>query len=279
MIALEILVVIVLLALSAFFSGAEAAFFSLKKSSLARTKENERVVELLNQPRRLLITIITGNTLVNTFMAFLAALVTVHAAQRAGANVSVMVAIEAVVLAVVILLLSEITPKILAIRNSAYYARRISFPIKVVSHVLYPVASLLYNLTHFLTGWLPASKEELFDSEAELRALADLGADRGSLNEEERQMIKSVFNYGETAVREIMVPRIDIVAVGDSTTIQKAIQIVRESRFSKFPVYKKNIDTIEGILYAKDLLEYLDGKKNGLDILSLCREPFFGAES
>lgn len=279
MIVLDIFLFVVLLSISAFFSGAEAAFFSLKKSSLGKTKDTERIIELLNQPRRLLITLLTGNTIINTAMAFFAALITADIALKAGANVPLLVAVETVVLTVVILLVSEITPKILAIKNSEKYARRTALPIRVIVLILYPLASLLYNLTHFLTGWIPLKKEVLFDSETDLRTLTDLGVDRGTLNEEERQMIKSVFDYGETAVREIMVPRIDIVGIEKGKTIKKAIEIIRETRFSKFPVYNKTIDAVEGMLYAKDLLPYLQGDKNGQDVLSLCREPFFVPES
>lgn len=279
MIVLEIIIFVLLLAFSAFFSGAEAAFFSLAKSSRNRIKESEQVMEILSRPRRLLITLLTGNTVVNTVMAFLAALITADIAVKAGANVAVLVAVETVVLTVVILLVSEITPKILALKNSEKYAKRISLPVRVASLVLYPVAALLYNFTHFVTSWLPFRKEELFESRAELRALADVGADRGSLNEEEREMIKSVFDYGETAVREIMVPRIDVVGIEKDTPVKRAMEIIRSTRLSKFPVYDKTIDAIEGVLYAKDLLPYLNGSKNAHNLLSFCREPFFVPES
>ena len=278
-ILLESLLFIVLLAISAFFSGAEAAFFSLKKSSLNRSKEMEQIVELLHRPRRLLITILTGNTIVNTTMAVFAAFVTADIAFKAGISVPLLLAAETIILTIVILLVSEITPKILAIKNSKKYSRRMSFPIRMVTLILYPLAAPLYNLTHFLTKWIPTKKEELFDSEAELRVLADLGADRGTLDEEEGEMIKSVFDYGETAVREIMVPRIDVVGIEKDTTVEKTIQIIQETRFSKFPVYNNTIDTIEGVLYAKDLLSYINGDGNGKDILLLCREPFFVPES
>jgi len=279
MIFLEILLFVILLSISAFFSGAEAAFFSLKKTSVKREKEMERIFELLNRPRRLLITILTGNTIVNTTMAIFAAFVTADIAFKAGISVPLLLAAETIILTVVILLVCDITPKILAIKNSEKYSKRVSLPIRVVSFILYPLAAPLYNLTHIITKWIPIKSEELFDSEAELRVLADLGADRGTLNEEESEMIKSVFDYGETAVREIMIPRIDIVGIEKETTLKKAIDIIRETRFSKFPVYNNTIDSIEGMLYAKDLLPHVNSERQKEDILSLCREPFFVPES
>lgn len=279
MILLEIAIFIVLLGGSAFFSGSEAAFFSLRNSTLPMTGENERIIRLLERPRRLLITILTGNTLINTSMAFMAALITADVARTAGASLPILLAVETVVVTLIILLVSEITPKVLAIRHSEQFARRLSLPIKIVSFVLYPLAALLYNITHFLTRWIPWKKEALFDSPGELQALADLGADRGSLKHQEREMIKSVFDYGETAVREIMVPRIDVVGMDQTTPVNKAIEIIRTSGFSKFPVYKGDIDSIEGILYAKDLLPYLNGSEVSTEILSLCRKPLFVPES
>lgn len=279
MILLDIAIFIVLLAVSAFFSGSEAAFFSLKYSTLQRSGESEPILRLLERPRRLLVTILTGNTIVNTAMAFLAALITADIAVRAGANLPMLLAVETVVVTLVILLVSEITPKILALRHSEDYARRASLAIKIVSFILYPLAALLYNLTHFFTRWIPWKKESLFDSPAELQALADLGADRGTLKDQERRMIKSVFDYGETAVREIMVPRIDVVGMDHTTSVSEAINIVRSSHFSKFPVYKGDIDSIEGILYAKDLLPHLNGSDDATEILSLCRKPQFVPES
>ncbi|MFQ6616920.1 MAG: hemolysin family protein [Fidelibacterota bacterium] len=279
MILLDVAIFIILLAASAFFSGSEAAFFSLKVPALHKSDENERILKLLERPRRLLITLLTGNTIINTTMAFLAALITADIAHRSGANLAVLVGVETVVVTLVILLVSEITPKILALRHSEEYARRASMSIKIFSFVLYPVAALLYNITHFFTRWIPWKKEGLFDSPAELQALADLGADRGMLKDQERQMIKSVFDYGETAVREIMVPRIDVVGMDITTPVDRAVEIVRTSPFSKFPVYEGDIDSIEGILYAKDLLPYLNGSDGKSEILSLCRKPLFVPES
>lgn len=92
-------------------------------------------------------------------------------------------------------------------------------------------------------------------------------------------MIKSVFDYGDTAVREIMVPRIDMVGIDREINLKEAIKTIKESKFSKFPVYNGNLDSIEGILYAKDVLPQMNGFNENSDIISLCREPYFVPES
>lgn len=279
-IALEVILFIVLLALSAFFSGAEAAFFSLKKSKKKQQLISSQVWNLLSNPRRLLITILTGNTIVNTILAFFAAIITADIAGNTGVSIPLFLIIETIILSIVILLVSEITPKILAIRNSAVFAGKVALPIKIVSTFLFPLAALLYNFTRLITSWIPHKEEELFDSEEELKTLADLGADRGTLREEERRMIKSVFDLDETAVREIMVPRIDIVSIEQNTSLKNAISVIRENRLSKFPIYEDNIDRIRGILYAKDVLPYINREDiNEIKVTSLIRQPFFVPET
>ncbi|HJL85425.1 MAG TPA: hemolysin family protein, partial [Candidatus Marinimicrobia bacterium] len=109
--------------------------------------------------------------------------------------------------------------------------------------------------------------------------LADMGAESGSIEREESEMIKSVFDYGDTAVREIMVPRIDMVGIDREINLKEAIKTIKESKFSKFPVYNGNLDSIEGILYAKDVLPQMNGFNENPDIISLCREPYFVPES
>ncbi len=274
----EILLFLALLTLSALFSGAEAAFFSISKRGLA-SEESEEVASLLSNPKRLLVTLLTGNTIANTGMAILAALITADIALRLELNTAVLMAVETVVITVTILLLSEITPKILAIRNSERFATKVSLPVRIFMLILYPVAVPLYGVTHLLSRLFRFKRETLFDSEDELVALADLGAESGSIEPEESEMIKSVFDYGDTAVREIMVPRIDIVGIENSATMDEAIAVVKESKLSKFPVYSDNLDTINGILYAKDVLPHINGEADTESIASLLREPYFVPES
>ena len=274
----EILLFLALLTLSALFSGAEAAFFSISKRGLA-SEESEEVASLLSNPKRLLVTLLTGNTIANTGMAILAALITADIALRLELNTAVLMAVETVVITVTILLLSEITPKILAIRNSERFATKVSLPVRIFMLILYPVAVPLYGVTHLLSRLFRFKRETLFDSEDELVALADLGAESGSIEPEESEMIKSVFDYGDTAVREIMVPRIDIVGIENSATVDEAIAVIKESKLSKFPVYRDNLDTIDGILYAKDVLPHINGEAGTESIASLLREPYFVPES
>lgn len=266
------------MALSALFSGAEAAFFSINKKGLT-PHEMKDVLYLLNNPRRLLITLLTGNTIVNTIMAILAALITADIALSLEINIALLMSLETIVVTLTILLLSEITPKIMAIRNSVRFAGNVSTTIRIFSFLLYPIAIPLYGLTNLISRLIPIKREILFDSEDELVTLANLSAKSGSIKQEESEMIKSVFDYGDTAVREIMVPRIDIIGIDHDANINKAIKIIKKTKFSKFPIYHENLDSIQGILYAKDVLPHIKGNKTIRNISSLCREPYFVPES
>lgn len=274
----EIALFVFLLALSSLFSGAEAAYFSLKKVTPS-LEQNRNVMALLENPRRLLITLLTGETIVNSAMAILAALVTADVALRLNVNVAILMGVETVIITVTILLVSDITPKLLAIRKSEQFARSVSLPIRLLALILYPIAVPLYTFSHLLSKILPFDRESLFDSEDELMVLADLGAESGSIEHEEKEMIKSVFDYGDTAVREIMVPRIDIIGIDREASLEQAVRTIRESKLSKFPVYSGNLDSIDGILYAKDVLRRRSGEIEKGDLISLCREPYFVPES
>ena len=260
MIVTEIFLFLFLLILSSIFSGSETAYFSLDKNQLSSKDENE-VISLLQNPKRLLIILLTGNTIVNSAMAILAALITADIAEALDLNLTALMIIETLVVTLTILILSEITPKVIAIRNSVLFAKKVSVPIRIFMLLLYPIAVPIYNITNIISKLLPIKREVLFDSEDELVALANIGAESGSIEHEESEMIKSVFEYGDTAVREIMIPRIDIIGININISINKAIEIIKETKFSKFPIYIDNLDSIQGILYAKDILPFINKGK------------------
>ena len=278
MIVGEIFLFLFLLILSSIFSGSETAYFSLDKNQLSSKDENE-VISLLQNPKRLLIILLTGNTIVNSAMAILAALITADIAEALKLNLTALMIIETLVVTLTILILSEITPKVIAIRNSALFAKKVSIPIRIFMFLLYPIAVPIYNITNIISKLLPIKREVLFDSEDELVALANIGAESGSIEHEESEMIKSVFEYGDTAVREIMIPRIDIIGININVSINKAIEIIKETKFSKFPIYIDNLDSIQGILYAKDILPFINKKTEYDNISSLGRDAYFVPES
>ncbi|MBD3273730.1 MAG: DUF21 domain-containing protein [Candidatus Marinimicrobia bacterium] len=282
-IAVEIIIFIGLLILSSFFSGSETALFSLKEHDLARMKEetgfaNQRVIRLLEKPKRLLVTILTGNTIVNVAMGVIAAILATLIASEYQVNEVLAVTVQVILVTIIILLFGEITPKILAVTHSKKMSRVISFPLNLIFKILYPVASVLYNFTRFVTRILGIKKENLFLSEDEIRTLVEVSEIQGALQEQEKNMIYSIFEFGNTYVREIMIPRIDMIAAKSSSKVREVIELIKNHQFARLPVYDKRVDNINGIIFAKDLLPYTAENSTNVEIAMLSRPAYFVPE-
>ena len=122
-------------------------------------------------------------------------------------------------------------------------------------------------------------KEKIFDTEEELKILAEVSEEQGTLKSEESEMIQSIFEFRDKTVHEIMTPRVDMIALPSSASMDKLMDIIKEEQYSKIPIFKDKIDNIRGILYAKDILPYLLGSRPKVSLLTLSREPFFVPES
>ena len=126
---------------------------------------------------------------------------------------------------------------------------------------------------------MPIKKEQTFDSEEELMMVAEVGEEEGTLDHEESDMIQSVLEFKNKLVKEILTPRVDVVALDSTGTLDDAMDVIMNKKYSKIPVYKNRIDNIKGILYAKDIIPYLIGSRPEIDLLKLTREPYFIPET
>ena len=232
----------------------------------------------MQNPRRLLITILTANTLVNVGIAGGAALVAAHLAARLGLARSLVVSIEVVIVTFLVLVIGEITPKISAIRRAEGWARLLSWPLLVVHTILSPFAGLLYRVITLALRTVGIGPRGVDLSEEDVRALVDVGEERGTLEAAEKRMLHSLFDFGDTTVREIMVPRTDMAAVSATDSYDKVIRIIKEKSFSRIPVYDQQIDDIKGILYVRDLLPYARTQPKRVNLLQIARPPFFVPE-
>ncbi|MBC8256139.1 MAG: HlyC/CorC family transporter [Candidatus Marinimicrobia bacterium] len=271
-----IIIFIFLLILSAFFSGTETAYFHIRKH---RKETPEKIKSVLDSPQRLLVSLLTGNTIVNVTIAFIAAYITANAADEYKWSESTLILMEVLIVSFVILVFGEILPKMIAIKNSKEFALRMYTPLKVMMFILSPIAQGFNAITNVVIKVLPFRKEKIFDSEEELIILAELGEEEGTLQEEESDMIQSIFDFKEKTVGEIITPRVDIVSLKSDESIDKAMDIIGERQFSKIPIYKETIDNIKGILYAKDIIPYLMGSRPNVNLQTLARQPFFVPET
>ncbi|MFH0765940.1 MAG: hemolysin family protein [Calditrichota bacterium] len=280
---LKLAVIVLLLVLSAFFSSVESAFFSLSRSALDRLRESsdsraKRAARLMDNPRRLLATILTGNTIVNTAAAALAALAAADLALRWDVNPNLAVTLEILLVSGIILFFSELTPKLLALRNPEKWAVQSSGGLAICRVLLMPLAEPLAFFSATLARVLGIKQHNVLAlSEEEIRALVQVGHAHGALELEERRMIHSIFEFGDTIVREVMVPRIDVVAVDLNVPLEELLQLVDSRGHSRIPVFNKTIDNIVGVIHAKDLLQVTQNPSR-YDLSKLSRPAYYVPE-
>ena len=271
-----IFIIILLIILSAFFSASETSFFNIKKHQ----KVSSRVAVLLKKPRELLTFILIGNTLVNIAIGSIAANYTLnviqHQIQIPKEN---LLLIEVIVVTIVILIFGEIIPKSFAIRYSIYFSNIISLPFSILLKIFKPIFFVFYKISDLIIKLNPFKKEKIFDSEEELKMLTELVEKEGTIQHTESEMIQSVFDFDDKLVKEILTPRVDIIGIDSKSTLDQAMDLITNKKFSKLPVYVDTIDNIKGILYAKDIIPYLMGSRSSINLLKLSRTPIFIPET
>ena len=275
------LVLIFLLIFSALISGSETAFFSLSQTALDnlsnKSKEENKVVQLLSKPKKLLATILITNNFINILIVLLFASLGEELFfnfKLAVFGIQVRFLIEVVLVTFLILLFGEVLPKVYASRNSLKFAGFMAKPISILNTLLTPLSQPLINLTNGLENRL-GSKKNNFSVEKLSEALELTSND--ATTKDEQKILEGIVNFGNTETVQIMKPRIDIFALSDTASYEEVLEKILKKGYSRNPVYKENIDTIIGVLYAKDLLAHLD--KTTFKWQNLLREPFFVPEN
>tara|TARA_B100000614_G_scaffold56184_1_gene48928 strand:+ start:8988 stop:10235 length:1248 start_codon:yes stop_codon:yes gene_type:complete len=265
---------------SAFFSGSEIAFLNLKKSNKDIPKN---ILQITQNSKKLLVGLLSGNTIVNVSIAFIGAFF-IHTvfypmAVEYDWPSPLVYFIEIIVVSFVLLIFGEIIPKVFAIRNSLRFAKTVYFPLKLFFYFLSPLIYILYQFSIFFERILDVKDEKIFDSEEELKILTELGEEQGTLEEEESEMIQSIINFNDKYAGEILTPRVDIIGIEASSSLDDVMDIISKEQFSKIPVYVESIDQIKGIIHAKDVTPYLSGSRPNINLLSIARPPFFAPEN
>lgn len=261
-ISIETTIMILGLLISALYSGSEVAFFSLvnQLDQLNRDPDYEskdsRIIKMLEKPRRLLATILIGNTFANIVTSVLAAVITGKIAIYYGLPMTIVYAAEIVVLTFMILILSEITPKVIAINNPLKVSRRMCTFIYANFWLLTPVSKLIAESTMKLEKSLPKPSNRM--TTEDIKTMAEVSEKEGSIHGDEREIIENVIEFGNTAVREIMTSRVNIVAVSVDSTLPEVIELIQEKGLSRMPLYENDLDTIIGVIYTKDVLPYIN---------------------
>lgn len=273
-----ILILLILVCGSAFFSASETALTSLNKIKLRNmTEENvknaDKVQKLIDDPNKLLSSILIGNNLVNNAAA---ALTTMIAVSLLGGQSGVGAA--TMVITIIILIFGEITPKTLASQNAEKVSLAVANIISAIVFISTPVVKVMNLITNVLIKILGGNSTEKTPTitEAELKTMVNVSHEEGVLEVDERRMINNVFDFGDLKAKDVMTPRTDMICVEDTITYDEIVSIFKEERFSRLPVYHESVDNIVGILYVKDII-FID--EQHFRIIDYMREPFFTYES
>lgn len=274
---IQILIVAVLLCLSAFFSSAETALTTVNKMrmrSLAESgdKAAARVMKITEDPGKMLSTILVGNNIVNLSAS---SLMTTLTMQMFG---SAAVGIATGILTLLILVFGEITPKTLSTLYSEKIALAYSGVIYWLMVVMTPVIFLVNQLSLgvLLLFRVDPNKKKEAITEDELRTIVEVSHEEGVIESEEKKMINNVFDFGESVARDIMVPRIDMVFVDVESTYEELMEIFRQERFTRMPVYEDSTDNVIGIINMKDLILY--NQDQPFSVRDYLRQPHYTYE-
>ncbi|PIE48866.1 MAG: magnesium/cobalt efflux protein [Flavobacteriales bacterium] len=270
-----IIALLLLLICSALISGAEVAFFSLTKTILndkPNSSKKSLIISQLEQPKKLLVTILIANNFVNILIVLLFAFLGEYFFSETFSS-TLRFFIEVVLITFLILLFGEVLPKIYANRNAFSFASIMVYPIRALNVLLTPVSVPLMKLTKIAENLNDKPKElnvETLSQALELTSNEDTTKD-------EKRILQGIVSFGNTDTIQVMCPRMDIFGLSEEQPFLEVVKLIVEKGHSRIPVYKENIDKITGILYAKDLLPHLNKKK--FKWTSILREPFFVPEN
>jgi len=274
----SITILLVLLILSALISGAEVAFFSLSKTDLdealnEKSKKKRIVAQQLENPKKLLATILIANNFINILIVLLFAYIGEHLFSGITSTI-LRFGLEVILVTFLILLFGEVLPKIYANRNAMKFASFMAIPVKYLNSILSFASIPLMSLTSLVEKRL-GRKQQNFSVEKLSQAL-ELTSEEATTKDEQK-ILEGIVSFGNTDTAQVMCPRMDVFALSDDETFSEVVKKIIKKGHSRIPVYKDTIDEVLGILYTKDLLPHLN--KKTFQWKKLLREPLFVPEN
>lgn len=273
----SIVIVLLLLLVSALISGSEVAYFSLSPSDKQKlnnnSRTNRRVLRNLENPEKLLATILVTNNFVNIGIIILTANITNHLVTIRNSPVLEFI-LQVVFITFFLLLFGEIMPKVYATHFTLPFARFMALPLRVLGTFFGPVNAVLIRSTSLVNKRLQKNRKMV--SMSEISQALRLTSDKEL--SEEKEILEGIVKFGNKSVVEIMKPRVDVVSLDIKNSFKKVLEVINESGFSRIPVYSESFDNIIGILYIKDLLPHTH-KNDGFKWQTLVRPPFYVPET
>ncbi len=283
-VAIQSIVLIILLMLSAFFSSAETSLTTINKIKMRSLAEegNKRaklVLQMTDDSGKLLSAILIGNNIVNLSASALTTTIAFELARNiVGPLASYAVAIATGIITVLILIFGEITPKTIATIHSDKLALLYAYPIRFIMTIVTPISIIINVLARgmlFLLRVDPNAKTDIM-TETELRTIVDVSHEDGIIEDEEKEMIYNVFDLGDAKAKDVMVPRVHVTFADVENTYEELLEIFREDKFTRLPVFEETTDNVIGTINMKDLLLF-DSKKE-FHIRDILREAYFTYE-
>lgn len=290
---MQIIVLIILIALNAFFACSEIAFISLNDAKIEKeakggNKKAKQIHKMIKEPSKFLATIQIGITLAGflssafaseAFASELAPILDRLIPLGVGVWNSISIVIITIILSYFTLVFGELVPKRIAMKNYERIAYATVGIIRSIAIFTLPFVKLLTFSTNVVSKIFGVSAEdEETVTEEEIRMMVDVGEEKGTIEEEERELINNVFEFNDKVVSEVMIHRTEIFAVDVKSNVSDILKEIDDFKYSRIPVYEDTIDDIKGILYTKDLIKFLKKQKDG-KVKNIMREAYFVSEN
>lgn len=278
---LQIVEILVLLSLSAYFSSAETALTTVNPHSIRAMAEDGNkkaaiVLKLIENPSQMLSSILVGNNLVNISLTSLTTTIAIRVFGSMGAGIAT------AVITILVLIFGEITPKTYATINNTKIALSYASSIYLITKLLTPVVYIINKLSTgiLMIFHIDSKQSKRIMTERELRTIVDVSHEDGVIEEAEKDMLNNVFDFKESLAKDIMIPRIDVTFVSVDASYQEVLEIFREAGYSRLPVYEGSKDHVVGIVYFKDVYFYRSQHRGEIfHLKDVLRKPFFTYET
>ena len=274
-----IVILVIMIMLSAFFSASETALTSVNRIKLLNmieenieSRKAEKILKLRENPQKLLSAILIGNNIVNIGASSIATALAIKWMPSNGVGAAT------AIMTVVVLIFGEITPKTMATKKAESFSLGVVNIINTLVIILTPAIVVLNVITNILVNLLGGDNDEKTPTitQAELKTMVNVSHEEGVLHGDERKMLNNVFDFGQSKAREVMTPRTDISALENTATYEQIVEVFKEEKFSRIPIYEESIDNIIGVIYLKDV--FTAGEKN-FSVSKIMREPYYTYET
>lgn len=273
----QLVCILVLVFLSAFFSSSETALVTVNKIRMKNLAENgdkraAKVLKVTSHSGKMLSAILIGNNIVNIGASSIATILAIDIFGDIGSGIATGV------LTILVLIFGEVSPKTMATIKADSFALAIAGIIDVLMFILTPVIFIINKLASGVLFLLRVNPNDVDNtmSEEEIRTIVDESQESGAIEDEEREMIHNVFDFGDSLAKEVMVPRIDMTFVEADATFEELIELYRENKYTRYPVYEESTDYVIGIINMKDVI--LLQNEEDFSIRNIIRDPYFTYE-